>query len=471
MKTAHRSDRCQRPGASPSQCLLALVAAWLFVGAGECYAASRQADAAAKGDDGTTDSPRGTLSQLDAARDEYLKSGAGKALQERERRDEIHLFWGDGTVMVPPESPLWAKSRAAAYEIALGEAQNGYVTFRYQKVYAETVRSLFADANADIPAFEDKDVMSNTRVGRLVDKMLAVGEGKLDKKLSELGVDPKEFKAASKPQRHQRLKDSLRRVATTSAVGSLAGLIPAMTFEGQNSRGEHAIRVLVVESQEQRQFAADVLAGRGTRLPPGPKGVPLLDLVTKGGADELMKQFGVRQVYDERGDPCLIAYGQWANGMRTASDAVNSEFQSAALDQARASADTALNSFLAGSTVFSSTKEIAQTVENYLNVHRDGFAEEFSPVAVLDTVRKETKTRGEIQPVGLRDLYTWTAKHPAYGHEIVGVVRVWTPKSEQAARKTGETVTDRSEAAPVVPKLRAESKVTRGEELMRPDQF
>ena len=54
------------------------------------------------------------------------------------------------------------------------------------------------------------------------------------------------------------------------------------------------------------------------------------------------------------------------------------------------------------------------------------------------------ESKANITISGLIQLYSWTTKHPQYGHEIVGVVMKWSPKDEKQARKLREWKPERN---------------------------
>ena len=379
---------------------------------------------------------------VEDAMEEYL-NGPGRKLKKKADRKDIWLGQGTAEVNVGPENPNWAKHRVLAYEKALINAENSYIKFQNQGIKAEKMRRFFSDANLNVPDFKDEDVANKGKFGCLVDKLLAVEEGKLDKSLHELGIDKEQFKKKFKAQKHQQLVDSINKSTMVESIGSLAGLIPVQTFEGQTSKGEHAIVVIVVASPKVRQLAHDILTRRGQFEPSSSKKrEPLYDLFSKD-KKILIDQFGVRRIYDDEGYPCLVSFGQWSNSARTGNARVNRKFRAAAKKQAESQAKNAIAMFIAGNSMYSSNSDIGESFEKAVNVHPDNYKEDITVNEIMDVIKENAKSRAKVDISGLSNIYSWTLKHPQYGHEIVGVIVAWSPRDEQTARNLRDWKPDR----------------------------
>jgi hypothetical protein len=410
---------------------------------------------------------------VEDAIEEYL-NGPGRKLKEKADRKEIWIGQGTAEVNVGPENPNWAKHRVIAYEKALIDAENSYIKFQSQGIKAEKTREFFADAKLNVPDFKDEDVTNKGKFGRLIDKLLAVSEGKLDKSLDELGIDKEQYKKKSKAQKHQQLVDSINKSTMVESIGSLAGLIPVQTFEGQTSKGEHSIGIIVVASPKVRQLAHDILTRRGQFEPSSSKKrESLYDLFSKD-KNTLIDQFGVRRIYDDEGYPCLVSFGQWGNSASTGNARMNRKFRAAAKKQAESQAKNAIAIFLTGTSIYSSNSDIGESFEKAVNVHSDNYKEDITVNEIMDVIKENTKSRAKVDISGLSNIYSWTLKHPQYGHEIVGVIIAWSPRDEQAARNLHDWKPNRDRTT----KKKTQQKqykgttgVKQGKEYMDSDEF
>jgi hypothetical protein len=408
---------------------------------------------------------------MEDAIEKWKRSSYGKKVMRRARQGHIYVGQGMSEVDVGPESKDWAKWRNLAFEKAVVDAENQYLAAKGVEIKADKVRSFFADANQKVPDFSDEELKDKGKMGRILDKLLSVGEGHIDGELEKLGIDPEEFKTVPKPQRHKMLDDSISKSTIKTAIGSLAGVLPLKTFEAKTEKGEHMIGVIIVASDRLRQFAHDILTKRGEFEQ---KKDPF-DLYNDVTADKvaLLNEFGVRKVIDEQGYEVLISYGQWANSSQSTDKRVLRKFREAAKIQARNNADNSLAFYLAGSAQYTDEGSVGGSVEQAFDVHADNYQEEIVTKEITDVIRQNTKGKANVKNiVGLEDLYTWAVKHPEYGHEMVGVVRIWSPTSEKKMRAQRDWKPEDEKKTDVdEPELKTKAEVTGSKEQMKADDF
>jgi len=368
---------------------------------------------------------------------EYLNNGKGKAIRDKITKEGGWIGYSTAEISVGPENPNWEKHRVFAYENALIDIENQYLTTQNQTIKAEKVKEFFKNASDVVPDFKPEDMGDTGKVRVLLEKLLAAAEGKLDKTLDELGIDKEQFNRTPKAQRHTLLSKSLNKSTIIESIGSLAGLIPIQTFEGFNSQKEHVIGVICVATPKVKQFAYDILHNRGQFQPSKKKGENLYDLFSKDD-NLLIDQFGIRKMKDEEGYPVLISFGQWANSKNAGDKRLMRRYRKAAKKQAESSAKNQIALFLTGNSVFQSNFDIGEQFEESYNVHHDNYKEQDMLNSIMDGIREKSKSKSRITMSGLLQLYSWTAKHPQYGHEIVGVVMKWSPRDEKQARKLRE---------------------------------
>ena len=374
---------------------------------------------------------------------EYLNIGRGKAVREKISKDGGWIGSATAEVSVGPENPNWAKYRVMAYEKALIDIENQYLTTQNQTIKAEKIKGFFKNASDVVPDFEPKDMGDPNKVRVLLDKLLAVSEGKLDKTLDELGIDKEQFNRTPRPQRHTLLSEHLSKSTVVESIGSLAGLIPIQTFEGFNPQKEHVLGVVCVVTPKIKQFAYDILHNRGQLKPYKKKGKNLYELFSKDD-NLLIDQFGIRKMKDKDGYPVLISFGQWANSKKTGDKRTIRRYRKAAKKQAASSAKNQIALFLAGNSMFQSNTDIGEQFEESYKVHSDNYKEQNIINSIMDGIREKSKSKAKITMSGLVQLYSWTAKHPQYGHEIVGVVMKWSPRDEKQARGLREWKPERN---------------------------
>lgn len=376
---------------------------------------------------------------------EYFNTGKGKAI--RHKIDKEGGWYGSATaeVSVSPENPNWAKHRVFAYEKALVDIENQYLQTQNQTLKAVKIKEFFKNTSGAVPDFKPEDMGDPGKVGVLLDKLLAVAGGKLDQTLDELGIDKEQFNRTPKAQRHTLLSEGLSKSTMVESIGSLAGLIPIQTFEGFNAQKEHVIGVVCVATPKMKQFAYDILHNRGQFRASKNKGKNLYELFSKDD-NLLVDQFGVRKMKDENGLPVLVSFGQWSNSKNTGDRRLARRYRAAAKKQAESSAKNQVALFLAGNACFQSNAEIEERFEESYNVHHDNYKEQDMVNAIMDGIKEQSKSKAKVTMSGLVQLYSWTTKHPQYGHEIVGVVMQWSPKSEKQARKLREWKPQRSKA-------------------------
>lgn len=402
----------------------------------------------------------------------FLDSSSMDTLRSRQEQGEAYIGYGISGVQVGVNDPSWGKHRVIAYERAFLNAQDRFLEYQTVSQSTELIRSFSTEPTAGLPEFEEREGIDDSALGRVLHKLGAALEGELDQKLEELDIDPHEFESAPVTQRKQLLKAGITKEAVKKSIGTLVGLVPIRTFEGHNTQGEHAVGVVVVYTPKLREVAKSISAGQGQTLNEGQPGVTLSKLV-KGNDASIHEDFGVRIVYDENGQPALLSFGQWSPSVKTEDPALNRQYSRIAQQQARNLADGYITLFLNSSAMYEESSTVGDMIEHYYEVDSSGFVAEKVAKEIRDEIRKQSRVRGKTLIVGLRDLYKWTKKHPTTGHTVTGVVRVWTPDSQRAARKVNKERPDlevrQSEKDAV--KGQSEDIVTESNTYMNPDNL
>ena len=341
-----------------------------------------------------------------------------------------HLEQGIATVDVSTSHRDWAKHRVLAYKSAWANVQENFIRYQMNETSTEMVRKLYADASGNVPDYEPGSYTGNNAIDEFIDKSGAYTSGKLDAALAELGVNPDEYSRGTNEQRTKLLESAIRQETITRSVGKLTGLWPLMSFTGTVD-DRHAVGVVGIYRPVFEEVAAEIATGRIPQAT-NKRGRPISERVSSNKA-ELSNSFGVRLVRDENGYPALISFGQWSVTSTNTNPSIRAKFRDVAIKQARSQADAELALFLNGSANFTDRSVVGSVVEEYVDVNRDGYNAAGSSTTIEDMIDQVLKARGRAKLSGLRDLRTWVYKHPSTGHQMVGVVRVWTPVDAMAA--------------------------------------
>lgn len=419
--------------------LSALVVAAGFVSANEDETALIYAERSA---------PVESAHQLIAsARDEFLDR-AGLRLGAMGNPGNAYVGWGSSPVAVGLDNPAWGRARVAAYENAIINARVEFIRYQFAHLLTETTRDLFEDDSYGLPPDPVADMdATRGRLRSMFAKLLAVGDAKLNSKLVDMGLDPADFEPPPNVRREDHYTNTLLNTTTTRGYGSLAGLLPLQTFEGTDGRGQYVVGVLVVYSPSFHQFATDILQGRGKlqaqRTPP-----PLAEQLGRD-SERFASQFGVRRMYDEDGMPVVVAFGQHAIVDRGGSARALDRRRESAVSLARSAADASLAMFVNGNLVFSNQATTGQIIEEYTLTEqkRGGYTTAVENVGFVSKLEEQVKQRAELSLSGITDYTTWTYVHPDSGQELVGVVRMWSPRTQQAARALRDFKPETGEAA------------------------
>ena len=351
----------------------------------------------------------------------------------RQQNGEIAVLTGVATVQALDNQPQWVAQRSLAYEQALLNAQSDYVVKQSVQITADTVSDLFKAAGREPPEFKPTD-SDPSRLAEVVRKLIAVGTGHLDAALTDLKIDPAAYERASPPQRYLQMRTALTVKNTTRAFGELVGLVPVQTFEKAIGGGAYRIGVVAVVSPRMKDFAKRVLTDHG-EFPPEMKSAGDVSALW-ADKPKLVRDFGVRWVYDRAGLPVIVSFAQWGSGYAGQDPITAQRYRDVAVKQAEAVADAQIANFLKGSINVASTTEIGQKITEAADRMPDGYVAQQAEIRELMDSRQDTiRRQAQIALTGLTTAARWSEKHPDNGQPIVGVVRIWSAAGEQATRR------------------------------------
>jgi len=339
-----------------------------------------------------------------------------------------YFGWGEAKINVQPNDLRFGQKRVLAYYKAFADAKGEYVRTKQRKTTSETIRKKFHDDRE--PSQADL-VDQKSRLNLLGEKIMALSEAKLDKKLQEEGIDPSEFRNKSVKQKRLMAIDSINRSIAVKSVQSVAGVRIIATFEDLDSVG-----VLIVASDNLRAIAKAVSQGKTVGYPS--KGDPKESILSQiesraPEATDLAYMHGVRVMTDDNGDRALVAFGQWSPQI-TKNDSKMK--QNMAIDAAREIAydlaDGSLTDFI-NSTVTLEQKSNIQGSDVIEKLIRSDSEESLESNKAGANIDKLIKQHGRTNLTGTTTVKRWTANHPETGHLIVGHILMWSPATRDAA--------------------------------------
>lgn len=414
--------------------------------------------------------------KIDELIEEYNSSGKGSLFLDKMDRGQLYYTIERARVKVNATDPDWANYRTMAFEEAVLNAQAAYMKFLGVSVRAEALKSVRNDPS--MPTFSRCELGNTNKFEEILEKAIAVVGGKLDAMLIENGLKPDHFKTLPKVKQKELLRNSIEKRTITSACANLTGMIVVQTFEASNTEGRHEVAVAVVASPKFKQWVGSIVSNKGD-LPKNPSkaGGPTVRSIVGKDKAALFQQFGIRRVYDQDGYPVLVSYGQAGNPYHGTDYDQRSEQRELALNMADSIA-YANFAFLFNSHGTFNQDAGQQVIEKTLakvELQSDGttFGSKERTKEFLNTLTQNIKARGHVSNLpGVRKLTSWTYQHPEYNQEIVGVVYVWSPKSNNIARALRKDTTVKKKKA-VVQKAKptGSAKAVMGQDMMDADDF
>jgi hypothetical protein len=395
----------------------------------------------------------------------YLeKSG----LRARQLRHELEILKGVSAVLVSSTSRDWVMQRSAAYDNALLQAEADYVMQQGLQITDQTSARFFHAADQGPPPYDSG--REPGKQAELVRKVVALASGKLDGELRNLGIDPKEYGEAPQPQRYLQMQSALKRETARRAMGELTGLVPVQTFEGHDGRGNYTVGVVAVVSPAMKELAREVLTAHGEIQADPTRAQDLTQLYAN--RTELVRDFGVRRMFDGAGSPVLISFAQWASDYAGSDPAVAQEYRGMAIEQATATADGQIAQFLSGSMMVDSNSQTGRDLEKQAEQLPDGYAQDDAATkTVTSGLLKTMRSRANVQVTDIQTFYTWSGKHPDTGQQIVGVIRMWSAAGEKATRALRDQHGPATTPTAAAEQPHGMPSVQQGRDLMKASDF
>lgn len=338
-------------------------------------------------------------------------------------------------------SQNWGASRAVAYTKAMSEIRADYVSSINVSIQTETLNKLFnTDASPEITKAELNK--ANDAFEAMLDKAVALANGKLDSALDELGIDAAQYNAAPIEKRKLMMRNSIETKTKVTAYGDLSGMTVKRTFEATDVHGNTTIAVLAIVSPKMRDRVQSLLNSRGdVAADPAKiaKGIDINSWVIEN-EDKLVFEQGIKLMYDTKGMPMLVSFGQFPiKGYGTPKQLRSKAKFAKPHASNKAFANFAelynMNGKYKNATKSGVVTSNFETVKN----NADGSVERDQQTLenTINEINQTMKTSANLNnAAGIKTIHTWTMMHPSNPQQmILGEVKVWSPESDKAARQ------------------------------------
>lgn len=359
-------------------------------------------------------------------------------LVKQGKQHSVFVYSGTAEIMQDRNDPRWAEYRTAALDKAVLDAQKNYLQTLNTAVDSSTLYSMTNKSGLPTPTKED--FKNNSKMASYLDKLVAVSEGKLDAELVSMGIDPKEFAAATPSIKRDLFKESVVKQVVRTSNGDLAGMMVIKVFEEIRDSGQGSVGAVLALSADKRDQVRAMIDSQGQIAPNEAKANPKFTSIYEmlhNQNDSLYLKVGTQIMYDAKGYPLLISYGQAGVTYEQLAPKRKIERQVAksfATNNAWASLAQTYN--LSGDFKEKTTQENQVTESEQFDLITDSVRKQSSGLAsnLTKALEQTAAMTSSVQGMtGVSVGYEWRRKHPVIGHEMVGSVLVWHPKTIQTA--------------------------------------
>ena len=366
----------------------------------------------------------------------------GRAINARaNQQGDGKLFIGTALSEYSPDLEMgkWAASRPLVHTDAyLDLATEFAIQENGQNIQSEVEKRGFFQRGLnpqDLLCYPDE-----TETGwydRLLKKGAIVIEGKLDKALTELNIDPSNFEGSPKRKLARRVGEFVSALGKSTERDNLptrvSGLAVIKTFE-EIDGPEAAIGILARWSDTVNTMTRLMSSNNGNLPEDYPRGSPgkkvgqWINEIKK----DLSHTFGVRIMRDENGYPLLLAFGHSSNRYFGPDRKKKKHDKQASLDLSEEEAYSQLAEYVAGNVQFSKTtnKEIRR-FDGYELFDEQGrcIVQETQRDSFKESITQTWRSRARLDNFkGFTRKYKGTVKHPTVKDVQIAVsVVAWSP--------------------------------------------
>ncbi|WP_406734433.1 hypothetical protein RJD39_21815 [Vibrio scophthalmi] len=373
-----------------------------------------------------------TLDLVESKLETYV-GNVKASLEKQGKQHKVFVFSGTADLMVDVNDPNWSKKRERALEEAAFNARKEYLETLNTSVENSTISTLSYSNGLPVPTVDD--FKTDDQVASFIDKILAVLDGKLDKELQEMGIDPKQYNAAPPHIKRDLYKQSVVDQTERSSYGDLAGMMVVKVFEEVRDSGQGTIGVVMVLSANKRDQVRAMIESDGQVQAQADKvntKFSNIHAMLSAQKESLYLKSGTQIIYDAEGYPMIIAYGQ--SGVTYSNSSAKKKIerkvaQKFATNNAWANLARTYN--LSGDFKETSSTQNQVSESEKFELIVDSVRQTSSGLTenLIEQLNERTAMTSSIQNMtGVSPELEWRRKHPITGHEMVGTVLVWHPK-------------------------------------------
>lgn len=340
------------------------------------------------------------------------------------------FYKGEAEVLVKEKDADFAKALQNAYNKAMLNLQGEFIKDTFGNIATKSINSLMSDNSTNAKEFEPLE--KGGIFAQIARKISQLTGAQLDAALREYGITPDDLTLERKKT---LFKETFVKESLTTAFGNMSGLIAVRTAITQTKRGNYQIGVIAVVSDKTRQIANDMRLKRASKIT-GKGGKPIMEYLPKDPKG-FLQEYGTRLVYDEKGAPVIISYGNWGYLANSTDSRILDRLERVAKDTASQQADAAIIEFIKTSVSYSSKTEVGEmldhSVKNITNQLTNESTQEEAVIAnTIDKMAQTISTKASGQIRGITTLKRWNVTDEN-GIEHVGVVRAYSYDTYLAA--------------------------------------
>lgn len=317
----------------------------------------------------------------------------------------------------PSNMPGFINSRNVAFSIAVLTAKMNLLRKAGEQITSGRGFTMLEDI------IEGEDPDAAAKASKL-QKASLVADKSLDKALSYLGVPEEEIKTMNEEQKKTTYSQTYNQTISSFVAGMVKGVSIVKIIEGEMGNNDYQIAVCLKFSPEFQSLASAIQArgyypSNSLKKKPNPS-----ELVQNMKIEDLVMEMGTKVLFNQNGEMVVLGFGQ--QEVRQTDHNQSSAF-SRANSQARLRAINNIKYFAAEDI---QAEEMLNDVEKVRD-YTDGTSAYFSAQKwKLGVESKQTTLT-----LATEQVRVWKGRHPISGHYIAGVVVMWSPSTDENAKK------------------------------------
>jgi hypothetical protein len=356
--------------------------------------------------------------------------------------DGRYVVVGKSGISIAPTRPGYQASRSNAYDKAMLNAKEQVAKFYALEVAQEIVNSFGEvgnkDANDTYNRYTDGDGAGGVAAPNsngIVDKMKSLVTAELNERLDAKGIDPESGLAKAEVAKMLEMKkeapnvdsyDVFRKSIERAAQAEVGALAVSKIFEDSGN-----IAVVATYSNATKQLAA-AFNGVGVAPKVSRNNRNLQKWANNLSTKDVYSAFGVQLTSDSDGNLVMLSYAQATAKRDTALAAKN------AYSAAEASADGNIRSFIGESVAYKGA--LKQVEANEEGQGLDEMGEVVGKLAQSREQRNQVSAKsGALKIPGITTIKRWSTTDKRSGTTIVGVVKMCSMGTAQAANRERES--------------------------------